>query len=256
MSYNEVKDIDRNQQRADPENIANVLIVDNESELARFMLEILAGRGIRGHLAGDIKGAVHFLDKNSCDLVFTSDMINTTPANRGRSQDGFELLRNIKANSPEMPVVMIAKNRKTKAKGQEQQVGSELIETAVRAVRMGCYDFLSRPLDPEKVENLLDTLLPGHCVSTIVSAYESTNCLYRIVGRSAKMLQTIDLAKRVAPTSAPVLITGESGTGKELLSYLIHQNSKRVQGPYIKVNCAALSDSLLESELFGHEKGA
>nr|NIP26122.1 hypothetical protein [Phycisphaerae bacterium]NIP52880.1 hypothetical protein [Phycisphaerae bacterium]NIS51931.1 hypothetical protein [Phycisphaerae bacterium]NIU09445.1 hypothetical protein [Phycisphaerae bacterium]NIU57178.1 hypothetical protein [Phycisphaerae bacterium] len=95
MSYNEVKDIDRDQQRADPENIANVLIVDKESELARFMLEILAGRGIRGHLAGDIKEAVHFLDKNSCDLVFTSDMINTAPANRSRSQDGFELLRNI-----------------------------------------------------------------------------------------------------------------------------------------------------------------
>jgi DNA-binding NtrC family response regulator len=256
VSYNEVTNIDQDQQRADPENVANVLVVDNEPGLARFMLEILAGRGIRGHLAGDIKEAIHFLDKNSCDLVFTSDRINTRPANRSRSQDGFELLQNIRANSPEMPVVMIAKNQKQKAKGREQQAGCELIEIAVRAVRMGCYDFLSRPLDPEKVENLLDTLLPGHCVSTIASAYESTKCLYRIVGRSAKMLQTIDLARRVAPTSAPVLITGESGTGKELLSYLIHQSSKRAQGPYIKVNCAALSDSLLESELFGHEKGA
>ncbi|MHC4087215.1 MAG: hypothetical protein ACYSU5_18690, partial [Planctomycetota bacterium] len=79
MSYNEVKDIDQDQQRADPENVANVLIVDNEPELARFMLEILAGKGIRGHLAGDKKEAIHFLDKNSCDLVFTSDRINTPP---------------------------------------------------------------------------------------------------------------------------------------------------------------------------------
>ncbi len=76
------------------------------------------------------------------------------------------------------------------------------------------------------------------------------------MGASAKLIQTIDLAKRVAPTSAPVLISGESGTGKELLSYLIYKNSKRAQGSYIKINCAALSDSLLESELFGHEKGA
>jgi DNA-binding NtrC family response regulator len=121
---------------------------------------------------------------------------------------------------------------------------------------MGCYDFLIKPLDQEKVENLLDTFLPNHSVSTVASAYESTKCLYRIVGRNAKMLQTIDLAKTVAPTSAPVLISGESGTGKELLSYLVHYKSKRTQGAYIKVNCAALSDALLESELFGHEKGA
>ncbi|MDH4238472.1 MAG: sigma-54 dependent transcriptional regulator [Phycisphaerae bacterium] len=252
MSCNEVKDIGQDQQRADPENVANVLIVDNEPELARFMLEILAGKGIRGHLAGDKKEAIHFLDKNSCDLVFISDWINTTPTSRSRSQDGFELLQNIRTNSPQMPVVMIANSRQPNV----QESASELIETAVRAVRMGCYDFLSKPLDHEKIEYLLDTLLPSHGVSTIASAYESTNCLYRIVGRSAKMLQTIDLAERVAPTSAPVLITGESGTGKELLSYLIHYKSKRAQGAYIKVNCAALSDSLLESELFGHEKGA
>ncbi len=121
---------------------------------------------------------------------------------------------------------------------------------------MGCCDFLIKPLDSKKIENLLDTFLPNHRVSTVASAYEGTHCLYRIVGRNAKMLQTIDLAARVAATSAPVLITGESGTGKELLSYLIHCKSKRAQGAYIKVNCAALSDSLLESELFGHEKGA
>ncbi|MGB2810030.1 MAG: sigma-54 dependent transcriptional regulator [Sedimentisphaerales bacterium] len=252
VSYNEVKNINQDQQRADPENIANVLIVDNDRRLARFMLEILAGKGIRGHLAGDKKEAIEFLDKNSCDLVFTSDRISSSATTRSRPQDGFELLQKIRANSPELPVVMIAKSQKPK----EQASRGELIETAVKAVRLGCYNFLIKPLDREKIENLLDTLLPNHAVSTIASAYEGTNCLYRIVGRSAKMLQTIDLAKKVAPTSAPVLITGECGTGKELFSYLIHQSSKRVQGTYIKVNCAALSDSLLESELFGHEKGA
>ena len=249
MSCNHAKNTSRYQQRPDPENIANVLIVDNDPQLARFMLEILAGKGIRGHLAGSKTEATDFLEKNNCDLVFTTDRTNS-PTTRSQSQDGFELLRKIKENSPEMPVVMIAQNRNTK------KAQSELIETAVRAVRMGCCDFLIKPLDSKKIENLLDTFLPNHRVSTIASAYEGTHCLYRIVGRNAKMLQTIDLAVRVAPTSAPVLITGESGTGKELLSYLIHCKSKRAQGAYIKVNCAALSDSLLESELFGHEKGA
>jgi two-component system response regulator HydG len=255
-SYNEEKIISQDQQRPDPENIANVLIADSDPQVARFMLEILAGKGIRGHLALDKKEAIHFLEKNSCDLVFTSDRISSSPTKQNQTQDGFELLQKIRADSPEMPVVMIAKSQKPKAKGKEQQTGKELIETAVTAVRMGCYDFLIKPLDSQKIENLLDTFLPNHAVSTISSAYECTNCLYRIVGRNPKMVQTIELAKRVAPTSAPVLITGESGTGKELLSFLIHQRSRRVQGAYIKVNCAALSDSLLESELFGHEKGA
>jgi DNA-binding NtrC family response regulator len=81
-------------------------------------------------------------------------------------------------------------------------------------------------------------------------------CLVHIVGRSDALQRTLDLASRVAPTSAPVLLTGESGTGKELVSYLIHRRSKRACGPYVRVNCAALSESLLESELFGHERGA
>jgi len=226
------------------EDIANVLIADNDPELARFMLEILARKGIRGHLANDKDSAIDFLNKGSCDLVFTGDRISG-------SQDAFELLEKIKANWPELPVVMI-----TKAKSRSTQNQQRTIETAVRAVRRGCCDFLVWPLDCEKIGNLLDTFLPNHTVSTIASAHEDTRCLYRIVGSSAKLVQTVDLAKRIAPTSAPVLISGESGTGKELLSYLIHQKSKRAQGSYVKINCVALSDSLLESELFGHEKGA
>jgi len=233
------------------EDIANVLIVDNDSELARFMLEILARKGIRGHLANDKDRAIDFINKGSCDLVFTGDRINRRANLSGRPQDGFELLEKIRANWPELPVVMI-----TKAQGRSLQNQQRTIETAVRAVRQGCCDFLIKPLDCEKIENILDTFLPNHSVSTIDSAHEDTRCLYRIVGGSTKLIQTVDLAKRIAPTSAPVLISGESGTGKELLSYLVHQKSKRVQGSYIKINCAALSDSLLESELFGHEKGA
>ncbi len=247
MSKNEIDNLCNEKQ----EDIANVLIADDDSELARFMLEILARKGLRGHLANDKDSAVGFINKGSCDLVFTSDIISRRTNLSGRLQDGFELLEKIRANWPELPVIMMAK-----AKVISRQKQQRNIETAVKAIRRGCSDFLVKPLDYEKINNLLDTYLPNHKVSTIASSHEDTRCLYRIIGGSSKLIQTVDLAKKVAPTSAPVLISGESGTGKELLSYLIYQKSKRAQGSYVKINCAALSDSLLESELFGHEKGA
>jgi DNA-binding NtrC family response regulator len=231
--------------------VVNVLIVDDDAELARFILEILARRGIRGVIANDKKGAVGFLDKGGNDLVFISDEISRCSGLADRQGGSFELLQKIKADSPELPVIMIAKAEKPGGQGWQR-----VVETAVRAIRAGCRDFLIKPLDRGKIENLLDTFLPNHGTSTIAEASEDTRSLYRIVGRSAKLAQTVNLAKRVARTSASVLISGESGTGKELISYLLHHESKRAQGPYVKVNCAALSDSLLESELFGHEKGA
>jgi len=243
----EIKNLSSEQHK---EDIANVLIVGGDPEMARFLLEILARKGIRGHLADNKKTAFHYLEKNSYDLIFTRDIISQNTDRSCRQQDGFELLAVIRANSPELPVVMIAK-------AQEERIKrNQTVETAVSAIKQGCCDFLIEPLDRRKVENIVDSFLPNHHVSTIASAYEGPNCLYRIVGRSSKMVQTVELAKRIAPTSAPVLVSGESGTGKELISFLIHYNSKRAQGPYIKVNCAALTDSLLESELFGHEKGA
>jgi DNA-binding NtrC family response regulator len=233
------------------EDIANILIADDDSELARFMLEILARKGLRGHLANDKDSAIKFISKGSCDLVFTSDIISRRKNMTGRLQDGFELLEKIRTNWPELPVIMMTKPKVLNKKKQQRN-----IELAVKAIRLGCSDFLVKPLDYEKIDNLLDTYLPNHSVSTIASSHEDTRCLYRIIGGSSKLMQTVELAKKVAPTSAPVLISGESGTGKELLSYLVYQKSKRAQGAYIKINCAALSDSLLESELFGHEKGA
>jgi len=231
------------------EDIANVLIADNDPELARFMLEILARKGIRGHLVGKKEKALDFISKGSCDFLFTSDTINPRPDQPGRTLDGFELLCKVRESRPELPVVMIARAQKSDPQNQT-------VKTAVRAVRQGCCDFLIKPLDSEKIETLLDTFLPNHSVSTAASANEDTHCLYRIVGSSANLIQVVELAGKIAPTSAPVLINGESGTGKELIAYLIHHRSRRYQGSYIKVNCAALSDSLLESELFGHEKGA
>jgi two-component system response regulator HydG len=225
---------------------ASVLIVDNDPKTIRIMLEILACRGIRANLVDNKKAAVDFLDENICDLVFISDKLSCL-------QSCFELICKIKSNSPELPVILIADPGAKPLSVEDSKV---LAQAAIKAIHAGCCNFLIKPLEHEKIEVLLDTFLPNHSVSTVAAAQEGSLCLYQIVGRSPKLIKTIDLAEKVAPTSAPVLISGESGTGKELISFLIHHKSKRVQGPYIRVNCVALSDSLLESELFGHEKGA
>ena len=220
---------------------ANVLIVDSDSGPVRLILEILAQKGICANVANNRKTAVEFLDKNNCDLIFTSADID-------QPNDGFELLRTIKKGSPELPVVMLWSPTTDR---QDQ-----IVETAVKAMRYGCSDFIIKPASREKIQTIVETFVPNHSVFTVALAQQASHCLYQIVGRSPKLVQTVRLAVRIAPTSAPVLISGESGTGKELISFLIHQKSKRALGPYIRVNCAALSDSLLESELFGHEKGA
>ena len=247
-------------QKANLENTMNVLIVDDDPDTARIILEILAHKGIHANLVDNKEGALDFLDNNSCDLVLIGEKISP----RDEPQGGFELLGKIKADLPEVPIIMMAEPGDLKAQNQPAAGGTDpgdtllrsVTRTAIKAIRLGCCDFLIKPLNREKIETLLDTILPNHGVSTAASAQDGTRCLYQIVGKSPKLLQTIELAERIAPTSAPVLISGESGTGKELISYLIHQKSRRVHGPYIKVNCVALSDSLLESELFGHEKGA
>jgi len=231
--------------------IANVLIVDDDPELARFMLKILAHKGIRGIIAETAEAAVDSLAKADYDVVFTNDKIRQRPSMPRRPQNVFELLRKIKADAPEMPVIVISEIAKRKTCSR-----AKIVEAAVQAIRAGCCDFVIKPTAPEKIENLLDALLPNHSVQTCDSAEQGIQSLYQIVGRSRMLRQTVALAKKVAPTSVPVLISGDSGTGKELISYLVHHNSKRSQGPYVKVNCAALSSSLLESELFGHEKGA
>lgn len=233
---------------------ANVLIVDDDVDTGRLILEILAHKGIRGDLAEDKKHAIDLLNSNSYRLVFLSAQMSCGPGPAVQRECGFELFRIIKADSPELPVVMIGKAETSKAADRQRN-----IETAVQAIRIGCCDFLVKPLSRDKVQNLLNTFVPNHKLSTASSVEDPDmpgRSLYTIVGRSVKLTQTVNLAKRVAPTSAPVLISGESGTGKELISHLVHLNSKRAWGPYIRVNCAALSETLLESELFGHEKGA
>ncbi len=246
MSKTESQDQNRMRQHSDN---ATVLIVDNEPQTIRLMLEILARRGIGARLAPARKTAIDTLDRTPCDLAFLSERITGSED----PSSTFELLNAIRTTAPEMPVVMMAGPSDPVADSSLLHRGTQ---TAVRAIQAGCRDFLLKPLDRRIVEGILDTLLPNRPVATAAAAREGNRCLYQIVGRSPRMLQVVSLAERIAPTSLPVLVSGESGTGKELLSLLIHHKSRRALGPFVRVNCAAMSDTLLESELFGHEKGA
>jgi len=260
----QTKAVDQKQQR---NSTGNVLLINTDTDVTRLILKILARKAIVGNLARDQKSALNMLEKGDYDLVFTSRHVpkrcgaQTTNRNIADSQADttMKLVKTIKTNMPELPVIMIAEGNcadQTIAKNTAFAAIQITAATAAQAVRQGCYDFIVKPLDDEKIEALLDTFVPNHGISTIEWASEHTRNLYRIVGKSPVLKKSVELARKIAPTSIPVLISGESGTGKELIAWLIHYKSKRAQGPYIKVNCAALNDSLLESELFGHEKGA
>ncbi len=231
--------------------VPNVLIADGNQQSQRVVLETLARKAIRGIVVGDEKAALDFLEKSDCHLVFANTHISPRPGAGPQPNAGLSLLRKITAVSPELPVIMF-----TSRLGDDSGAWREAVETAVKAMRAGCRDFIIYPFDRADITALLEKYLPVNRGSTINCAQQDIRTLYRIVGKSQALIQTVNLARKVAPTSAPVLISGESGTGKELVSQLVHYNSRRSGGPYVTVNCAALSDTLLESELFGHEKGA
>jgi two-component system response regulator HydG len=228
---------------------STVLIVDDEPQTIRLMLEILARKGMVAHLATDRRAALEALDANRCDLAF----ISVPLAHASGSSNPLELIRDIQANQPDLPIIAMAPSAQQARPGEP--VPSDT-QAAVQAIRAGCRDFLLKPLDRQVIESTLDILLPDRPVATAAAAQEGDRCLYRIVGKSPQIIRTIALAERIAPTSVPVLISGETGTGKELIAMLIHHKSRRALGSFVRVNCAALSETLLESELFGHEKGA
>ena len=211
----------------------NVLVVISAAAELRMVEDILVGRASSCVFAADASAAAARLDAGAWDLVI---------ADLDAGGDVQGLLLAIRQNHPELRVVLLGSSDSFRRVG----------DLACRA----SVELLTRPVERRELESLLEVLLPAHLVDLAASAGGEKSVAFQIAGRSENFLETLSLAGKVAPTSVPVLIAGESGTGKELLSYFIHHESSRSKGPFVHVNCSALSETLLESELFGHEKGS
>src|SRR5437899_9655280 len=214
-----------------------ILIVDDEKH-TRDGLRRLLEADYDVYVAADIAGAVNVLEREQIDLLLTDLRLG--------SEDGMTLIdRALKMPHTPICIMMTA-------------YGS--VDTAVEAMKRGAYDFVTKPLNLDKVEMLLARALQNRKLEqenrTLRQQVDERYGLENIWGESAALREVLDTIKQVAPSSANILIEGESGTGKELAAHAIHNLSRRNKAKFVAVHCAALSPTLLESELFGHEKGA
>jgi len=215
--------------------MSNILIVDDEKAIRKTLSEILSYEGYKIDEAGDgEEGIRKFRDKEYdvilCDIKMPK-------------MDGIEFLDKAKELNPDIPIIMIS--------------GHGTIETAVEAVKKGAYDYISKPPD---LNRLLITIRNAMDKTSLVA---ETKVLKRrvskvqdMIGESMPIHKIRETIEKVAPTDARILITGENGVGKELVARWVHEKSNRAAGPLIEVNCAAIPGELIESELFGHEKGS
>ena len=220
------------------ESRGRILIADDEEAARRSLGQILGEDGYEVVLAPDGEEALRLVAEETPDILLT-DL-------RMPGMDGYELLARIRQGFPDVSVVIMT------AHGT--------IKSAVEALREGAEDYLTKPIDVEELEHLLDRILKrNRLVAETRMLRERLDDKYRfenIIGRSPEMMDVFRLVEQVAPSQASILITGESGAGKELIAQAIHQRSPRRDAPFVKVSCAALPETLLESELFGHERGA
>ncbi|WP_456442741.1 sigma-54-dependent transcriptional regulator, partial [Caldithrix abyssi] len=216
----------------------SVLVVDDEANILKTMTICLEDIGLNVTSCQRPQEALQRIVKQSFDLAFVDLKM--------RPIDGLKVLKEIKTFSPETTVVIITAH------------GS--IESAVEAMKEGAFHYLQKPFDYLELQILAQKALEYHRLRKEVENYRAQlrqlTGTENIITRHKKMLENIQMAKRIAATDLSVLIEGESGTGKELFAQLIYQHSDRQDKPFIKINCAALPDNLLESELFGHVKGA
>ncbi|HOK25548.1 MAG TPA: sigma-54 dependent transcriptional regulator [Bacteroidales bacterium] len=212
-----------------------ILVIDDEKSIRNTLKEVLEYENHEVDLAEDGPSGIELFSNNAYDIVLCDIKM--------AKMDGIEVLEKILEISPDTPVIMIS--------------GHGNIDTAVESIKKGAYDFLEKPLD---LNRLLITIRNATDKSRLVTQTKvlknKVSKMYEIVGQSPAILQVKEMIDRVAPTEARVLITGASGTGKELVAHQIHEKSNRAKGPFVEVNCAAIPSELIESELFGHEKGS
>jgi len=219
-------------------NHPRILIVDDEKKMRRILQIILKDQGYKIDLAQDGNEAWQHFQRTSYDLVITDLKMP--------GRDGMELLRLINKKNSDVPVIVIT------------AYGS--VESAVKAIKAGAFDYITKPFENEEIRIVVSKAI-NYSKLQSENRYlrEAVGVKYgfdHFIGDSSKIQSVRKLAAQVAQTASTVLIQGESGTGKELLARLIHFNSPRSARPFIPFNCGALPDTLLESELFGYEKGA
>ncbi len=220
------------------QNSFHILVVDDDLNHLKTLKTIIRSWGYQVSTADDGAKAVKNVRENPIALILMDV--------RMTRMDGIEALRRIKGYNPAIPVLIMT--------------AYSSVDSAVEALKAGAYDYLTKPLDFEVLKFSLARALEHSGLkvenvklkSRLHADYEMDN----IIGKSGPMRSLIDMMAMIAPSEATVLITGESGTGKELIAKSIHHNSQRRDRPLVVVNCAALTETLLESELFGHEKGA
>ncbi len=217
---------------------SRILIVDDEKNAREGLKRGLAKPGYEILLAGSGEEALGIMGAESVDLVLT-DL-------RMPGMGGMELLQGAREKLPGLPVIMMT------------AYGSERV--AVAAMKAGAYDYVTKPIDLDELAIIVDRALSRRRMeidNAILSAQlEERYGFENMIGGTPEMVSVFDTVRQIASTRATVLIEGESGTGKELIARAIHASSPRKNGPFVAVHCAALAESLLESELFGHEKGA
>jgi two-component system nitrogen regulation response regulator NtrX len=212
-----------------------ILVVDDEEPIRKTLRMALEYEGYDVSESSSGQEALVLVEREPPDLVFLDIKMP--------GMDGLEVLEKLSEKPPFPPVIMVS--------------GHGTIQTAVQATKLGAFDFIEKPLETERVllavRNALERKELAEEVGRLRLKFERR---YQMVGSSAALERVREAIKRSAPTNATVLITGESGTGKELVARAIHTNSQRARGPFVQVNCAAIPEDLIESELFGHEKGS
>jgi len=215
--------------------MSKILVIDDERAIRNTLKEVLEYEKHEVDLAEDGRSGLELFGSNSYDIVLCDIKM--------AKMDGIEVLSNIHESSSDTPVIMIS--------------GHGNIDTAVEAIKKGAYDFLEKPLD---LNRLLITIRNATDKTRLISQTQvlrnKVSRMYEIIGESDAIIKVREMIDRVAPTEARVLITGANGTGKELVAHQIHEKSSRAKGPFVEVNCAAIPSELIESELFGHEKGS
>jgi two-component system nitrogen regulation response regulator NtrX len=215
--------------------MSKILVIDDEKAIRNTLKEVLEYEHHQVDLAEDGPTGLDMFAANSYDVILCDIKMS--------KMDGLEVLFKITETASDIPVIMIS--------------GHGNIDTAVEAIKKGAYDFLEKPLD---LNRLLITIRNAMDKSRLVTQTQvlknKVSKMYEIVGESEAINMVKSMIDKVAPTEARVLITGANGTGKELVAHQIHEKSTRAKGPFVEVNCAAIPSELIESELFGHEKGS